>query len=112
MNAGRKKGLGRGLSALFGDSLPKEEVQAKNQSNMVAIADLSRNPYQPRQNFREEKLTELAIKREIQLDGFKYTCMGYEWNIRRQKPLFNELVFEFPNYVHKFQKEVPLQARM
>ena len=60
MNAGRKKGLGRGLSALFGDSLPKEEVQAKNQSNMVAIADLSRNPYQPRQNFKEEKLTELA----------------------------------------------------
>ncbi len=60
MNAGRKKGLGRGLSALFGDSLPKEEVQAKNQSNMVAIADLSRNPYQPRQNFKEEKLAELA----------------------------------------------------
>ena len=27
---------------------------------MVAIADLSRNPYQPRQNFKEEKLEELA----------------------------------------------------
>ena len=27
---------------------------------MVAIADLSRNPYQPRQNFKEEKLDELA----------------------------------------------------
>ena len=60
MNAGRKKGLGRGLSALFGDSLAKDEVQAKNQSNTVAIADLSRNPYQPRQNFKEEKLIELA----------------------------------------------------
>ena len=60
MNTGKKKGLGRGLSALFGDSSPKEKPQASNQSNMVEIADLSRNPYQPRQNFREEKLEELA----------------------------------------------------
>ena len=60
MNTGKKKGLGRGLSALFGDSSPKEKNQASNQSNMVAIADLSSNPYQPRQNFKEEKLDELA----------------------------------------------------
>ena len=60
MNASKKKGLGRGLSALFGDSTPKEKTKITNQSNMVAIADLSRNPYQPRQNFKEEKLDELA----------------------------------------------------
>ena len=60
MNTGKKKGLGRGLSALFGDSHPKEKVKSINQGNTVAIADLSRNPYQPRQNFREEKLDELA----------------------------------------------------
>ena len=60
MNASRKKGLGRGLSALFGDSTPEEKTKNTNQSNMVAIADLSRNPYQPRQNFKEEKLEELA----------------------------------------------------
>ena len=59
MNIGKKKGLGRGLSALFGDSSPKEKSQLSN-NNMVAIADLSRNPYQPRQNFKEEKLEELA----------------------------------------------------
>ncbi len=59
MNVGKKKGLGRGLSALFGDSSPKEKSQLSN-NNMVAIADLSRNPYQPRQNFKEEKLEELA----------------------------------------------------
>ncbi len=59
MNVGKKKGLGRGLSALFGDSSPKEKSQVFN-NNMVAIADLSRNPYQPRQNFKEEKLEELA----------------------------------------------------
>ncbi len=60
MNAGKKKGLGRGLSALFGDSQPKENTKVENQINVVAIADLSRNPYQPRQTFKEEKLEELA----------------------------------------------------
>ena len=60
MNAGKKKGLGRGLSALFGDTSPKEKTQATNEKNMLAIADLSRNPYQPRQNFKEDKLEELA----------------------------------------------------
>ncbi len=58
--SGKKKGLGRGLSALFGDEKPKDKPQEIKQSNTVSISDLSRNPYQPRQNFREEKLEELA----------------------------------------------------
>ena len=60
MNAGKKRGLGRGLSALFGDTVPKEKSPVTNLNNMAAIADLTRNPYQPRQNFKEEKLEELA----------------------------------------------------
>lgn len=60
MNAGKKKGLGRGLSALFGDTPAKEQIKTTNTTNMVAIADLTRNPYQPRQIFKEEKLEELA----------------------------------------------------
>jgi len=56
----KKKGLGRGLSALFGDDKPKDQVKAANQTNLISISDLSRNPYQPRQNFKEEKLEELA----------------------------------------------------
>ena len=60
MSSGKKKGLGRGLSALFGDEKPKEKLQEINKTNTVSISDLSRNPYQPRQNFREEKLEELA----------------------------------------------------
>ena len=47
MNSGKKKGLGRGLSALFGDMSPKDNTPAITQNNMAAIADLSRNPYQP-----------------------------------------------------------------
>ncbi len=58
--SGKKKGLGRGLSALFGDEKPKDKPQEIKQSNNVSISDLTRNPYQPRQNFSEEKLEELA----------------------------------------------------
>ena len=59
MSTGKKKGLGRGLSALFGDEKSKDKTQ-KNKSNTVSISDLSRNPYQPRQLFSEEKLEELT----------------------------------------------------
>ena len=59
--SGKKKGLGRGLSALFGDEKPIEKSNEIKQSNTVSISDLSRNPYQPRQHFSEEKLEELAL---------------------------------------------------
>ncbi len=58
--SGKKKGLGRGLSALFGDEKPKDKPQEISQLSTVSISDLSRNPYQPRQYFSEEKLEELA----------------------------------------------------
>jgi ParB family chromosome partitioning protein len=60
MSTGKKKGLGRGLSALFGDEKPKDKLQQINKSNTVSISDLSRNPNQPRQHFSEQKLDELA----------------------------------------------------
>ena len=58
--SGKKKGLGRGLSALFGDQKPTDKPAEIKQSNSVSISDLSRNRYQPRQYFSEEKLEELA----------------------------------------------------
>lgn len=60
MSSGKKKGLGRGLSALFGDEKPKDKSQEINKSNIISISNLSRNPYQPRQYFSEEKLEELT----------------------------------------------------
>ena len=60
MKPGKKKGLGRGLSALFGDSSPKENKADVVNLNKISISDLSRNPYQPRQFFDEEKLEELS----------------------------------------------------
>jgi ParB family transcriptional regulator, chromosome partitioning protein len=56
----KKKGLGRGLSALFGDQGSAEESQLNRELNTVSISDLSRNPYQPRENFNQNKLEELS----------------------------------------------------
>ena len=58
MNAA-KKGLGRGLSALFGD-IDNKSISSDKVSNTIPIADLSRNKYQPRTIFDEEKLSELS----------------------------------------------------
>jgi len=49
-----KKGLGRGLSSLLGDSSKKIE------SNKVLIKDLIRNKLQPRKHFNKESLEELT----------------------------------------------------
>jgi len=49
-----KKGLGRGLSSLLGDSSKKIET------NKVSINDLIRNKFQPRRNFGKESLEELT----------------------------------------------------
>ena len=56
----KKKGLGRGLSALFGDEEPKRKNIENKELNEVSISDLSRNPYQPREIFNETKLEELT----------------------------------------------------
>ena len=49
-----KRGLGRGLSSLIGDSSKKIET------NKVSINDLTRNTLQPRKHFSKESLEELA----------------------------------------------------
>ena len=60
MSSNKKKGLGRGLSALFGDEAKKEINIEKKDTLKLAISELSRNPYQPRQIFNENKLEELS----------------------------------------------------
>ena len=59
MSPTKKKGLGRGLSALFGDETQKTTIK-DDKINRVAISDLIRNPYQPRETFNKTKLEELA----------------------------------------------------
>ena len=57
----KKKGLGKGLSALFGDqekSAPTKDISLT--PIKASISNLNRNNYQPRINFDEAKLDELA----------------------------------------------------
>ena len=49
-----KRGLGRGLSSLIG------ETKSKNTSNVVPINDLLKNKFQPRKIFDEDKLNDLT----------------------------------------------------
>ena len=49
-----KKGLGRGLSSLIGDTKVETNI------NKLPISDLTRNKFQPRKNFNKESLDELT----------------------------------------------------
>ena len=49
-----KKGLGRGLSSLLGDTSKKIET------NKISIKDISRNKFQPRKHFDKSSLEELT----------------------------------------------------
>ena len=49
-----KKGLGRGLSSLLGDTTKKIET------NKVSISDIRRNKFQPRKHFDKKNLEELT----------------------------------------------------
>jgi ParB family chromosome partitioning protein len=60
MSTLKKKGLGRGLSALFGDEKPEPKKKTIHKQNKALIAELSRNRFQPRLHFDETKLEELA----------------------------------------------------
>lgn len=56
----KQKGLGRGLDAIFGSE--RVDIKNKPMSEMaeIAIADIMPNPNQPRRQFDEEALAELA----------------------------------------------------
>ena len=49
-----RKGLGRGLSSLIGDS------EVKENKTTISISSIIRNKYQPRKKFEKESLEELT----------------------------------------------------
>ena len=55
-----KRGLGRGLDALFGDVNPAQSAKPMSEMAEVAITDIIPNPLQPRHDFDDEALTELS----------------------------------------------------
>jgi len=79
-----KKGLGRGLSSLIGETKPDINI------NKLLISNLVRNKYQPRKTFDEENLKDLInsikergiiqpiIVRKSKDDNFKYEIIAGE----------------------------------
>lgn len=51
-----KRGLGKGLEAL----IPQLDVSESDQISLIDVRELRPNPYQPRRDFKEDKLEELA----------------------------------------------------
>ena len=54
MNSKIKKGLGRGLSSLIG------ETKVETKTNKLSLSEIVPNKYQPRKNFEEENLIDLT----------------------------------------------------
>ena len=54
MNSKIKKGLGRGLSSLIG------ETKVETKTNKLLLSEIVPNKYQPRKNFEEENLIDLT----------------------------------------------------
>ena len=54
MNSKIKKGLGRGLSSLIG------ETKIEDKTNKLLLSEIIPNKYQPRKNFDENELTDLT----------------------------------------------------
>lgn len=60
MTAQKKRGLGRGLDAIFGTTNPTQQSTPMSEMAEVAIADIEPNPLQPRSEFDEDALAELS----------------------------------------------------
>ena len=84
MDSKIKKGLGRGLSSLIG------ETKVEPKTNRLSLSDIIPNQYQPRKNFDEENLSDLTnsikergviqpiIVRKSNLENLKYEIIAGE----------------------------------
>ena len=95
MNSKIKKGLGRGLSSLIG------ETKVEKKTNKLPLSEITPNRFQPRKNFDEENLKDLSssikergiiqpiIVRESDSDSSKYEIIAGErrWLAARQAGL-------------------------
>jgi len=90
-----KKGLGRGLSSLIGDS------EVSENKTLIAISSIVRNKYQPRKKFEKESLEELTSsikergiiqpiivrKSEDQIDKFEIVAGERRWQAAQKAGL-------------------------
>src|SRR5690606_25713306 len=58
--ARQRERLGRGLGALLGDYLPEDAPRPGTAQKSIPVASVAPNPFQPRREFSEEELADLA----------------------------------------------------
>jgi len=128
----RKTGLGRGLSALLDDSdsthpqknaiNPVSETEQKAQSNHIGnikISDIATNPFQPRSEFDQVALNELADSIRIQgliqpitvrkTEGGNYQLISGERRLRASKLAG---LTEIPAYVREANDQQMLEMAL
>jgi ParB family chromosome partitioning protein len=128
----RKTGLGRGLSALLDDSdsvhppknamNPVSETEQKAQPNNIGtikINDIATNPYQPRTEFDQVALNELAESIRVQgliqpitvraVDNGKYQLISGERRLRASKLAG---LTEIPAYVRQANDQQMLEMAL
>ena len=85
----KQKGLGRGLDAIFGSDPVDAKLKPMSQMAEIEIADIIPNPTQPRTQFDEEALDELADLKTLpayirEVDDENLHAMALVENIQRQ----------------------------
>lgn len=113
----KKKGLGLGLSSILGTDA--NEPKNKASINDVKISEIEANPWQPRDNFDQEKLEELAASIKSvgiiqpltlrKIDDNKYQIIAGERRFRASKLAGLESV---PAYVREANDDVMLKLAL
>ena len=107
----KQKGLGRGLDAIFGTEKIAVKATPMNQMAQIAITDIMPNPLQPRTQFDDEALQELAdsIKQlgviqpiTVKKQGAKYIIISGERRWRASQMVGLE---SLPVYVREVDDE-------
>lgn len=116
--ASKKKGLGRGIDALF--DVPDFEKEVRNNDERVELIELTEirpNPYQPRRHFDEEALNELASS--IKVSGVlqpiilrKSSVKGYEIIAGERRYRASKLAGKdsVPAIIRELNEEVMMQV--
>ncbi|MDE5638570.1 MAG: ParB/RepB/Spo0J family partition protein [Odoribacter sp.] len=117
----KRSALGRGLGALITDAAedPKPRTEAVAAIQELRLEDIYPNPYQPRTEFDEEALNELAVSIKsigiVQpitvrvVDGGKYEIIAGERRFRASKLAGLETI---PAYIRKTEDESLLELAL
>lgn len=97
--SGLNRGLGRGLDALLGGAKKVEENYDPAEVRQVAVGNIVPNPHQPRREFSEESLADLASSIKAQgvlqpilvrpLQGGRFELVAGERRLRASKLIGN-----------------------